>query len=128
MKILKKVVLAFLVAVSLGAVSTTAMAEASDGRISYAPADALELIIKKVQIAIEAIDKGATGEEAAKQIKAALDATKEFYASDRIGGAVQRANNTLKTARTHAKAEALQEAEQELRNALKMFQDMQGML
>lgn len=128
MKTLKKVVLAFLVAVSMGMVSTAAMAEASDGRIVYAPADALELIIQKVQIAIEAIDKGATGEEAAKQIKAALDATKEFYASDRIGGAVQRANNKLKTARTHAKAEALQEAGADLKETLKMFQDMQGML
>ena len=77
---------------------------------------------------VDAISKGAKGEDASKEIKAALDATKEFYSSDRIGGAVQRANSKLKTARTFAKAENLQGAEQDLKTALKMFEDMRGML
>jgi vacuolar-type H+-ATPase subunit H len=39
-----------------------------------------------------------------------------------------RANNKLKAARNHAKEGALQEAEQELRNAYKGFLDLKGLL
>ena len=49
MKILKKIALAALVGASMGVFSTSAMAEASDGRIVYAPKDAIDLTIKKIE-------------------------------------------------------------------------------
>lgn len=128
MKTVNKIVLAAVVGASVGVFSTSALAEASDGRIIYAPADAIDLIISKVQAAIDTVAKGAEGEEATKVIKAALDSTKELNASDLVGMRVQRANTKLKTARGLAKEEKLQEAEQELRGALKMFQEIKGLI
>lgn len=128
MKTLKKILLSLLIASSMGAVSTVAFAEASDGRISYTPSEALDLIDGKVLAAIDAISKGADPEEASKLIKAALDATKELNANDKVDIARQKANNKLKSAKTHAKAGALQEAEQEVRDAHKIFQSMRGLL
>jgi hypothetical protein len=128
MKILKKILLSLLIAVSMGAVSSTAFAEAGDGRIVYTPIEALDLIEGKILAAIDGITKGADKEEASKLIKEATDATKELNANDKVDIQRQRATGKLKAARTHAKDGALQEAEQELRDALKMFKDMRGML
>jgi hypothetical protein len=128
MKNLKKILLSLLIASSMGAVSTVALAEASDGRIVYTPTEALDLIDGKVLAAIDGISKGADPEEAQKLIKAALDATKELNANDKVDMARQRANNKLKSAKNHAKAGSLQEAEQEVRDAHKIFQDMRNLL
>lgn len=128
MKTLKKILLSLLIASSMGAVSTVALAEASDGRIVYTPSEALDLIDGKVLAAIDGITKGADPEEAQKLIKAALDATKELNANDKVDMARQRANNKLKAAKGHAKSGALQEAEQEVRDAHKIFQDMRNLL
>ena len=128
MKTLKKLLLSLFIALSMGAVSTVAFAEASDGRISYTPAEALDLIDGKVLAAIDGITKGADPEEAQKLIKAALDATKELNANDKVDMARQKANNKLKAAKNHAKSGAIQEAEQEIRDAHKIFQSMRGLL
>jgi hypothetical protein len=128
MKNLKKILLSLLIASSMGAISTVAFAEASDGRIVYSPGDALDLIDGKVLAAIDGISKGADPEEAQKLIKAALDATKELNANDKVDMARQRANNKLKAAKGHAKAGSLQEAEQEVRDAHKIFQEMRNLL
>ena len=128
MKNLKKIILSLLIASSMGAVSTVALAEVDPGRIVYAPGDALDLIDGKVMAAIDGISKGADPEEAQKLIKAALDATKELNANDKVDMARQKANNKLKSAKNHAKAGSLQEAEQEVRDAHKIFQSMRGML
>ena len=74
------------------------------------------------------VAKGADPEEAQKLIKAALDATKELNANDKVDMARQKANNKLKSAKNHAKSGSLQEAEQEVRDAHKIFQSMRGML
>jgi hypothetical protein len=128
MKILKKILLALIIAVSMGTISSTAFAEAGDGRIVYTPTEALDLIEGKILDAIEGISKGADKEEASKLIKAASDSTKELNANDKVDIQRQRANGKIKAARSHAKDGALQEAEQELRDALKMVKDMRGML
>jgi hypothetical protein len=128
MKNFKKILFALFIASSMGAVSTTALAEAGDGRIVYTPSDALDLIDGKVLDAIEGISKGADPEQAQKLIKAALDATKELNANDKVDMARQKANNKLKSAKNHAKLGSLQEAEQEVRDAHKIFQSMRGML
>jgi hypothetical protein len=127
MKNLKLNLLAFVMTAFMATVSTAALAEASEGRIVYAAADALDLIEGKLHAAIEGITKGADNEQASKLIKEALDATKEFN-SEANGPAVQRANGKLKQARINAGKGFLQEAEQELRDSLKLFQGMRDKL
>lgn len=128
MKTFKKILLSLMIASSMGAFSCSALAEAGDGRIVYEPMDAINLVQGKIKIAIDAIATGSDGEAASALIKAAIDATKEINANDKVDMAKQKATARLKTAKTHAKEAALQEAEQELRDAQKRFEDMKGML
>ncbi|MDD2722959.1 MAG: hypothetical protein PHH59_02925 [Methylovulum sp.] len=128
MKNLKKILLSLLVASAMGGVSAVAVAESDPGRITYAPTEAIDMVAAKVKVAIDAVSTGSDGEAVAKLIKDAMDASKEINANDKVDMARSRANNKLKSARTHAKENALQEAEQELRNAYKGFQDLKGLL
>ncbi len=128
MKILKKILLSLLIAASMGAVSTSALAETDKGRITYAPADAIDLVVGKIKIALEAVTSGSEGEKVADLIKDASDASKEINANDKVDIARSKANNKLKSARTHAKEAALQEAEQELRDAQKAFEGLKSLL
>ncbi|MGZ8224683.1 MAG: hypothetical protein ACXWTE_06070 [Methylobacter sp.] len=128
MKILKKILLSVFIEASMSAVSTSVLAEASEGRIVYAPAEAIDLAMAKIQTAIDALTTGSDPATVAKLIKDAIDAGKELNANDKVDMAKQRANNKLKAARQHAKEGALQEAEQELRNAKKDYNDMKGIL
>lgn len=123
MKTLKKITLALFIAISMGAFSSAVMAGGIDARTVYSAGEALKLIDEKIQLAIEGINKGASPEEAASLIKNAQDATKELN-SEANGAAIQRANTKLRVARGHAKEGALQEAEQEMKEAKKMFDDM----
>jgi hypothetical protein len=125
---LKKLLLSVFIASSMGAVSSSALAESDPGRITYAPAEAIDMTAAKVKLAIDAISTGSEGEAVSKLIKDALDASKEINANDKVDMARSRANNKLKSARTHVKQAALQEAEQELRDAYKGFQDLKGLL
>ncbi|TAL43100.1 MAG: hypothetical protein EPN89_16355 [Methylovulum sp.] len=125
---MKKILLSLLIASSMGAVSSQVWAEADAGRIVYAPVEAIDMVSGKIKIAIDAISSGSDGEAVAVLIKDALDASKEINANDKVDMARSRANNKLKAARTHAKQSALQEAEQELKNAQKSFQDLKNLL
>jgi hypothetical protein len=128
MKILKKILLSLLIAASMGAVSTSALAETDKDRITYAPADAIDMVSGKIKIALEAVTSGTEGSKVSDLIKEALDASKEINANDKVDIARSRANNKLKAAKTHAKENALQEAEQELRDAAKMFEALKGLI
>ncbi|MGZ8136459.1 MAG: hypothetical protein ACXW1W_05065 [Methylococcaceae bacterium] len=128
MKTLKKILLSLLIASSMGAISSAAFAESDPGRITYAPAEAIDMVAAKVKLAMDAINSGSEGEAVTKLIKDALDASKEINANDKVDMARSRANNKLKSARTHAKDGALQEAEQELKDAYKGFLDLKGLL
>lgn len=128
MKNLKKILLSLVIASALGGVSSIAVAETDPGRIVYAPVEAIDMVSAKVKLAIDAIASGSDGEAVSKLIKDALDASKEINANDKVDMARSRANNKLKAAKNHAKDNALQEAEQELRNAYKGFQDLKGLL
>lgn len=128
MKILKKALLSLLIAASMGAVSTSAMAEAEKGRIEYAPADAINMTVDKIKAANAAIKNGSKGAEVADLIKEALDISKEINANDKVDRARSKANSKLKDARNHAKNNALQEAEQELQGAEKAFNDLKGLI
>ncbi|MFA5983655.1 MAG: hypothetical protein WC782_06535 [Methylococcaceae bacterium] len=128
MKVLKKALLSLLIAASAVAISTPVFAETDKGRISYAPAEAIDLVVDKVKIAMDAINSGSEGEAVSNLIKDAMDASKEINANDKVDIARSRANNLLKTARAHAKENALQEAEQELKNAQKKFSELKSLL
>jgi hypothetical protein len=128
MKILKKIALAALVGASMGVFSTSAMAEASDGRIVYAPKEAIELTVKKIEAALAAATTGGDGEQIASLTKAASDMSKEINANDKVDIARSRANVVLKNARNAAKAGNIPEAEQLLRKALHDFTALNDLL
>ncbi|MFZ2172140.1 MAG: hypothetical protein WAW61_21185 [Methylococcaceae bacterium] len=128
MKTLKTILLSLFIAASMGAVSTSALAEVDPGRIVYKPADAIDMVVAKIQTAIEGISKGASNEEAAALIKQASDLSKEINANDKVDNARAKANRKLKSAISHAKGSALQEAEQELRDAKKDFEALKSLL
>ncbi len=128
MKNLKKILLSFIIASSMAAVSTSVFAEAGEGRIVYSPADAIDLVSGKIKVAIDSVTSGSEGPAVASKIKEALDASKEINANDRVDAQRSKANNKLKAAKKHATEGALQEAEQELRDANKMFQDLKGLI
>lgn len=128
MKILKSILLSLLIAASMSAVSTSVLAETDKGRVTYAPADAIDITISKIKIALDAVTSGTEGEKVSALVKDALDSSKEINANDKVDMARSRANNVLKAAKLHAKDSALQEAEQELRDAMKMFGDLKSLI
>jgi hypothetical protein len=128
MKILKKILLSLLIAASMGAVSTSVLAETDAGRATYKPAVAIDMVNAKIKVALDAINSGSEGEKVADLIKDASDFSKEINANDKVDVARSRANNVLKAARIHAKESALQEAEQELKDATKMFEALKPLI
>lgn len=128
MKTLKKILLSLCIAASMGAVSTAALAETDAGRVTYKPADAIDMVVAKIQIAIEGISKGASNDEAAALIKPAIDLSKEINANDKVDNARSKANRKLKSAMTHVKESSLQEAEQELKDAKKDFEALKSLI
>lgn len=128
MKTLKKVLLAMLVAVSLGAVSTAALAGAADQRTVYRPADAIDMVLKKILAAQNAIETGEDPEAVALKVQEASDASKEINANDKVDVKRQRANGTLRKAKGFAKKGDFQEADAELRKAHQEFSDLKKLL
>ena len=128
MKTLKTILLSLFIAASMGAVSTSALAEVDPGRITYKPAEAIDMVVAKIQAAIEGISKGASDDEAAALIKQASDLSKEINANDKVDNARAKANRKLKSAMSHAKESALQEAEAELRDAKKDFEALKSLI
>jgi len=81
-----------------------------------------------LKIAIEGISKGVSNDEATALIKPAIELSKEINANDTVDNARSKANRKLKSALTHAKDSALQEAEQELRDAKKDFEVLKSLI
>jgi hypothetical protein len=128
MKMLKKILLASFIAASLGAVSTSAMAETDKGRITYAPADAINNVGAKIKVAIDAAASGTEGDALADLIKEASDLSKEINANDKVDRARASANNTLKSARKLAQEGKKDEAVEALKDAAKKFEALKGLL
>jgi hypothetical protein len=128
MKTLKKIALAVCIAASLGAVSTSVMAEGDSGRITYAPADAIDMVAAKTGLAIEALEKGEDVAKVDALIKDILAASKEINASDKVFAARDKVHSKLKAARAFLKEGATQEAEQKLRDAQKDFLALKSIL
>ena len=155
MKAFKTILLSLFIAASIGAVSTSALAKVDPGRITFIPADAIDMqlalislgvpnfdkmkitykpadaidrVVAKIQAAIDGINKGASNEEAAALIKQASDASKDISGGDKMNNARSKATSKLKAATKHAKESALQEAEQELKDAKKDFEALKKLL
>lgn len=128
MKFLKNIALCLFVAVSVAGVSTTAYAEASDGRINYTPADAINLVLERIKTAQDAIAAGKSGKEVAELIKSAKDASKEINANDKVDIARGRANGHLGKAISEAKNNDTKEAAVHLKAAEEGFAGLKKLL
>lgn len=128
MKTLKKIALAVIVAASLGAVSTTSFAESDPGRISYPPAQSIDMVAAKIQTAIDALTSGSDSENVAKLIKDASDFSKEVNANDRVARSVAKAINVVKAARKDIQDGNSQQAETKLRDAHKQVLDAKSLI
>lgn len=128
MKTLKKFLLPLFIAASMGAVSTSALAETDAGRVTYPPAQAIDMVTAKIQLAIEGISKGASNDEAAALIKPAIDLSKEINANDKVDRNRNRANDSLKKARASVKGGDLPKATEFLKEAEQRFSDLKGMI
>lgn len=128
MKTLKKIALTLCIGASMGAVSTSAFAEGDAGRITYAPADAIDMVANKVGEALSALEKGEDPEKVSDLLKNALAAGKEINANDKVAASRDKCNSKLKSARTDLKNGAIQEAEQKSRDAQKCYTALKGML
>lgn len=128
MKTIKTIVLSSLIALSMGAFSTVSLAESDPGRISYAPADAIDAVIGKIKEAQAAIDAGKSGDEVYAIIKQGTDLSKEVNANDVVDRARAKANDILKKARTAAKEGDTKKAAEFLPPAEKAFADLKPLI
>jgi hypothetical protein len=128
MKMVKTILLSALVAVSMGSFSTAAMAEASDGRIAYGPAEAIDMVIGEIKKAQVAINEGKPADEVYKIIKQGTDYSKEVNANDVVDRARSKANDILKKARSAAKDGDLKTAAEFLPPAEKAFADLKPLI
>lgn len=132
MKLLKNIVLCLFVAVSAVGVSTVASAAESDpGRISYKPAEAINLVLEKIKAAQEAIAANKDpkdAKEVLEAIKAAKDASKEINANDKVDIARIRANGHLAKAIGMVKEQDLKAASEHLDTAATAFAELKKLL
>ncbi len=128
MKTLKKIALAAMIAASLGAVSTTSFAESDPGRVSYPPAQSIDMLNSKIQTAIDALTSGSEPDAVSKLIKDASDFTKEVNANDKVARTVSKGTNLLKAARKDLQDGSVQQAETKLRDAQKVMTEAKGLI
>jgi hypothetical protein len=128
MKTFKTIVLSSLIALAMGSFSSVAMAEADDGRISYAPADAIDLMIGELKKAKLAVAEGKSGEEVYQLCKQAMDYGKDVNANDVVDRERSRANKHIKDARNMAKKGELKGIEEHLDAAIAKLVEMKGLI
>jgi len=112
----------------MGAVSTSALAETDKGRITYSPADAIDLVVGKIKAALDAAASGTEGDALADLIKDASDGSKEINANDKVDIARSKANNVLKSARKLAQEGKKDEAAEALKDAAKKFESLKSLI
>lgn len=127
MKILKSAVVAFSLAITMGTFSTAAVAY-EEGRLSFTPVDAINMVVERAQAAKAAMAAGTDAQEVADLIKKASDASKEINANDVVDRNRQRANQHLKKARSAAKKGDLEGAALHLDKGIEGFEALRGML
>jgi hypothetical protein len=111
MKLLKNIVLAVFMAVSVAGVSTTAFAETDAGRVTYKPAEAINNLVTKIKEAQAAIAAGKTDAEVLTLVQEAKALGKEINANDKVDRA--RAKATIHIAKAIG---AVKEKDQKLAN------------
>lgn len=141
MKILKSAVIATTVALSLGSFSTTAVAVCLGMACMYnhtTPLEGINATQGKIIESLKAVElRKSTGvadidkdgeDPIANNIKEALKLSKEINANDKVDRNRNRANESLKKARTAVKEGDLVKATEFLTEADKRFEDLKGML
>ncbi|WP_428354101.1 hypothetical protein [Methyloprofundus sp.] len=127
MKLLKSALIAFTLTLSLGSFSTTALA-CEDGRTCFGPAQATDIVLGHIAMAMKSVEAGENGPTAIAHVRAALKASKEINASDQVDRARSRANGDLKKARSAFKKSDMQTGEDYLGKAEKAFTDIKRQL
>lgn len=127
MKLLKSAFLAFALTFSLGSFSTTAVA-CEDGRTCFGPVQATDIVLGHIAEGMKAVENGENGPAALVHVKAALRASKEINASDKVDVARSRANAHLKKARSAFKKSDMQTGEDHLGAAEKAFTNLKKQL
>lgn len=133
MKLLKKITLGLLVAVSSMGITSVANAAAGvvdeDGRVVFTPAGAIDNVSAKIAEAVQAIQEGShMSSEIADIIRDASRLNKEINANDLVDRHRQKANGHLKKARKAAKKGNLAEAKKHLDIAAPAFVALKGYL
>ena len=126
MKLLKSAVVAVTLALSLGSFSTTAVA-CEDGRTCFGPMEAINITLGHVAEAMKALNDGSS-EQAMVHIKAAQNSNKEINANDVVDRNRQRANSSLKKAKTALKKDDAAGATKHLEKAERGFEALKGMI
>lgn len=128
MKNLKILIISSLVALTMGTFSSVAMAEASEGRITYAPADAIDLMIVELKKAKLAASEGKPSDEVYKFLKQSKDYGKDVNANDVVDRERSRANEHIKKAIAMAKKNELKGIEEHIDAAIKKLEEMKGLI
>jgi hypothetical protein len=130
MKLLKSAVVATTLALSLGSFSATA-----DVCLGMAcmynrmtPVEGIDATVVQVTEALNAIGNKAGEDVIIGNIKEALTVSKEINANDKVDRNRNRANESLKKARTAVKSGDLIAATERLKEAEKQFLDLKGMI
>ncbi|HIL77681.1 MAG: hypothetical protein ABGX71_11645 [Methyloprofundus sp.] len=127
MKLLKSVLLAFSLALSLGSFSTAAVA-CEDGRTCFGPAEAIDIVLGHIAEGMKSVENGENGPTVNVHVKAALRASKEINVSDRIDVKRAKANGHLKKARSAFKKSDMQGGQAHLGMAEKAFTTFKKMI
>lgn len=130
MKILKSAIVAFSLALSMGAVSNTAVAAegCEDNRECYGPVAAVNMTVKAVIAARQALDSGEDAKTVSSLIKEASRKNKEINANDIVDRKRQKANEFLRKARKEIKKADLQAAGEHLKEAQNRFEALKAMI
>ena len=130
MKLLKSAVVATTLALSLGSFSATA-----DVCLGMAcmynrmtPVEGIDATVVQVTEALKAIADKASEDVIIANIKEALTVSKEINANDKVDRNRNRANESLKKARTSVKSGDLIAATERLKEAEKQFTDLKDMI
>lgn len=99
MKLLKSVVVALTLALSLGTFSTAALAECEDGRTCFGPEQAIDIYTGKIAEAMKAINDGADAETIEKLLKKTVSLKKEINASDIVARFASKSAKHVKKAK-----------------------------
>ncbi len=128
MKLLKNVVLCLFMAVSVAGVSTVAVAENDPGRVTYKPAEAIDMVVAKIKEAQDAITAGKSDADVSAIVKAAKDLGKEINANDKVDVKRQRAAVHLSKAIGALKQKDQKLAAEHLAEAAKAFTELKSLI